>query len=253
MLVTLVYGLCGLLSVRRIIQFVLWQLPKICDMCHNKNVKIFTAASIKRSFPSAIERVYEAGQVVVYHGDKPDHVMFIKSGAVKFYDTDVDGNEKILHIGSTGSFFPLFFPLEDKDAVDAFYATITKTEVIMVPLSEFRDHIRASADYSFQVLRWYVQEVDHIVLRLKSMEKSSAKQRLLHAFYYLCSEHAVHKVNSTWCKVNFPLTQQILADLTGLTRETVNVTLKDTDIQRLVKTKHQVYEINEAKVRALLH
>lgn len=190
--------------------------------------------------------------MVIYHGDKPNYVMFIKSGAVKFYDTDRDGNEKILHIGSAGSIFPLFFPFEDKDAVDAFYSTITKTEVIMVPLDDFRNQLKSSADYAFQVLRWYVEEVDHIVLRLKSMEKSSAKQRLLQAFYYLCSEHAIRKVNSNWLKVNFPLTQQILADLTGLTRETVNVTLKDHDIKRVVKIKKQVYEINESKVKNLL-
>ncbi len=189
---------------------------------------------------------------MIYHGDKPNHVMFIKSGAVKFYDTDTDGNEKILYIGGAGSLLPLFYSFEDKDSVDGFYATITKTEVTMVPLDDFRKQLKTLPDYAFSVLRWYAEKMDHVVLRLKSMEKSSAKQRLLQAFSYLCNEHAVHRVNSHWCKINFPLTQQVIADLTGLTRETVNVTLKEPDIQRLVRIKHQMYEINETKVKSLI-
>lgn len=227
-------------------------LPKTSDICHNEDVNIFTTASVKRLFPGAIERVYQAGQVVIYNGDKPSHVMFIKSGAVKFYDTDADGNEKIMHIGGAGSVIPLFYSFEDKEAVDAFYATITRTEVLMVPLTDFRDQLKSSAEYTFRVLRWYAEEMDHILLRLKSMEKGSAKQRVLQAFYYLCSEHATHKIHSKWCKINFPMTQQIIADLAGLTRETINVTLKDPEIKRLIKVRRQAYEIDEAKVKSLL-
>lgn len=227
-------------------------LLKICELCHNIKVNIFTTASVKRLFPGAIERTYEAGQVVIYQGDKPNHVMFVKSGAVKFYDTDADGNDKILHIGGEGSIFPLFYSFEGKDSIDAFYATITKTEVLMVPLVDFRNQLKTSVDYTFRVLRWYAEEMDHIVLRLKSMEKTSAKQRILQAFYYLCGEHSTHRVQSKWCKINFPLTQQIIADLTGLTRETVNVALKDREIQRVIRVKRQTYEVDEKKVKSLL-
>ncbi len=196
-----------------------------------------------------MERTYATGQIIFYDGDAPNHIMFIKSGAVKFYDTDADGNEKIMHIGGEGSIFPLFYSFEDKKSIDAFYAAIAKTEVLIIPLPDFRDKLKSSAEFTFNTLRWYAEEMDHIVLRLKSLEKSSAKQKILQALYYLSSEHATENYKKpTWYRINFPLTQQTLADLTGLTRETVNVALKDPEVLKLVRMRRQVFEIYREKV-----
>ena len=196
-----------------------------------------------------MERTYSAGQIIFYHGDAPNQVMFIKSGAVKFYDTDSEGNEKIMHIGGEGSVFPLFYSFEDKKSVDAFYATVTETEVLIVPLVDFQNKLKNSAEYAFRTLRWYAEEMDHIVLRLKSLEKSSAKQKILQALYYLSGQHATEGLKkSKWYRMNFPLTQQTLADMTGLTRETVNITLKDPEVLGLVRIRRQVFEIWRDKV-----
>ena len=212
-----------------------------------------TSSAIKKYFPDAMERTYTAGQVIIYDGDAPTLVRFIKSGAVKFYDTDSDGREKIMHIGGSGSIFPLFYSFEGKDSVNGFYATITKTEVIAIPLVEFQNKLKTSPDYAFQMLQWYAEEMDHIVSRLKSLEKSSAKQKILQALYYLSNQHATVSRNQTkWYAINFPLTQQTLADLTGLTRETVNITLKDPELLEVVRNKKQIFEIDYEKVKDIL-
>ncbi|MGH7218372.1 MAG: Crp/Fnr family transcriptional regulator [Candidatus Microsaccharimonas sp.] len=216
-------------------------------------MNIFTPTEVKKHFPNALERTYSAGQIIFYHGDAPNYMMFIKSGAVKFYDTDTDGNEKIMHIGGEGSIFPLFYSFEDKKAVDAFYATIAETEVLIVPLSDFQNKLKSSAEYAFHTLRWYAEEMDHIVLRLKSLEKSSAKQKILQALFYLSGQHATtNKKKPGWHRINFPLTQQTLADMTGLTRETVNITLKDPEILELVRVRRQIFEIFREKIAASL-
>ena len=200
-------------------------------------------------YPHATERTYGAGQIVIYHGDRPDHIMFVKKGAVKFFDTDADGNEKILHIGGPGSIVPLFYSFEQKDHVDAFYETITKTELFLVSLADFREKLRSSSQYTFEVLQWYAAQMDHIVLRLKSLEKSNAKQKILQALFYLSDQHATRSsATSRWYRINFPLTQQTLGDLTGLTRETVNVTLKDKDLLKMVRKSGPYFEIDHEKI-----
>ena len=216
-------------------------------------MNIFTFTEVKKDFPHALERTYAAGQIIFYHGDAPNQVMFIKSGAVKFFDTDSEGKEKIMHIGGEGSIFPLFYAFEDKDSIDAFYATVTETEVLIVPLADFQNKLKISADYAFRTLQWYAREMDHIVLRLKSLEKSSSKQKILQALYYLSDQHSTrNKKKPEWYSINFPLTQQTLADMTGLTRETVNVTLKDDEIMKVVRMKRQTFEICREKVAEIL-
>jgi CRP/FNR family cyclic AMP-dependent transcriptional regulator len=211
-------------------------------------VNSFTPSDIKDRFPDATERTYGAGQVIIYDGDAPNFVRFIKTGAVKFYDSDENGNEKIMHISGAGSIFPLFYSFEDKKQVDGFYATIAETEVIMVPLKEFRAELKNSPDYAFQTLQWYANEMDHLVLRLKSMEKSSAKNRILQALLYLCDQHATPAKNPKWYRVTFPVTQQTLAELTGLTRETVNINLKDPQYEKLVRNQRRNFDIDREAV-----
>src|SRR5688572_24508355 len=111
-----------------------------------------------------MERVYEAGQIVVYNGDSPQHVVFVIKGAYKFHDVDADGNEKILHIGGPQSFFPLFYSFEGKPQVDAFYTTLAKSRLLYIPLSDFRYKLKTDPKFTFRILTWYAQEMDHIVL-----------------------------------------------------------------------------------------
>jgi len=217
-------------------------------------VNIFTPTKVIHDFPQAISRTYDAGQIIMYEGDQPNHVMFVKRGAIKFFDTDADGNEKIMHIGGEGSIAPLFYSFEDKKAVDAFYAALTKTEVLLVPLEGFRRKLRESADYTYSVLRWYAEEMDHIILRLKSLEKSSAKQKVLQALYYLSDQHATSETTKgPWRRISFPVTQQILADMTGLTRETVNIVLNEPECLKYIRSNsRQRFEINKQKISSLL-
>lgn len=217
-------------------------------------MNIFTSTKVLKDFPNATARTYDAGQIILYDGDQPNNIMIVKRGAIKFFDNDSDGNEKILHIGGKGSIAPLFYPFEDKPAVDAFYAALTKTEVLLVSLEDFRAKLRSSAEYTYNVLRWYAEEMDHIVLRLKSLERSSAKQKILQALLYLADQHATKETaDKTWCRISFPVTQQILADLTGLTRETVNIALKDTESSKYVRSNtRQRFEVNKAKILTML-
>lgn len=218
-------------------------------------MNIFTPTKVFQDFPHAVTRVYDAGQIMLYDGDQPNNVMFVKSGAIKFFDTDSDGNEKILHIGGEGSIAPLFYTFEDKKAVDAFYAALCKTEVLLVPLEDFREKLRSSAEYTYDALRWYAEEMDHIVLRLKSLEKSSAKQKVFQALYYLSEQHATRESNkSSWRRITFPVTQQMLADLTGLTRETVNIVLNDPECLKYVRSNsRQRYDVNITKIATIIN
>jgi CRP-like cAMP-binding protein len=217
-------------------------------------VTSFTLTTLLDLFPAATDRIYNSGQIVVYHGDKPDHVMFIISGAVKFYDIDSDGNEKILHIGGAQSFFPLFYSFDHKPEVEGFYSTLQKTRLLFIPLKDFQNRLETDAMFTKQMLAWYAHEMDHVVLRLKSLERSNAKQKLLQALAYLCEQHAVVRpLRSNWYRVSFPLTQQTIAELTGLTRETVNAAFKEIEGLNLVNIpKKTTLEINKKKLFKLL-
>ena len=96
--------------------------------------------------------------------------------------------------------------------------------------------------------------MDHIVLRLKSLEKSSAKQKILQVLYYLSDQHATEETaTKPWRRITFPVTQQLLADLTGLTRETVNIVLNEPECAQFARSNsRQKFEINKTKIESAL-
>lgn len=207
------------------------------------------------SFPDATLRIYEPGQVVVYYGDAPNYMMFIKSGAVKFYDTDSRGNEKILHIKGKGSLFSLSSSFEDKKQVDAFYTTLCRSELIMIPIEEFRHLLKTTPNYAYQILGWYAEEMSHIILQLNNLGKSTAKQKVLGALDYLIDQHSTANHESrNWHQVDFPVSQQLLADMTGITRETANAILRDASKLNIVQTpRKQILEIHKINLKKQLN
>jgi CRP/FNR family transcriptional regulator, cyclic AMP receptor protein len=207
---------------------------------------VFTIEDIHRLFPGTPERTYSQGQIVIYDGDQPTYVAYVKSGAYKYYDIDRGGNEKIIYIGGAGGLFPMFYTFEAKPHVDAFYSTLCRSTFLMIPLTRFRETISESGDLSSSLLTWYAGEMDHMVMRLKSMEKSNAKQKVLEALLYLCNQKTVMRtIDAQWSRVIFPLSQQTLADLTGLTRETVNAAIRDIESLGVIRVPRKLMvEIN---------
>lgn len=214
----------------------------------------FTLEQVYDLFPDATERSYDPGQIVIYDGDRPNYVMYVKSGAYKFYDVDANGNEKLLYLDGAGSIFPLFYTFEEKDHVDAFYATLSKSVFVMISLERFREVLSKNSDISFQMLAWYAGQMDHSITRLKSLEKSVAKQKILDGLLYLAHQPSLLKpLIGGWYRVRFPLSQQTLADLTGLTRETVNAALKDIEPLGVMRTPRKlVVEIHPEKLAKVL-
>jgi CRP-like cAMP-binding protein len=78
-------------------------------------------------------RKYPKGQILFYGGDTPTNVYLLKQGAIKVYDIDDKGNEKILHIIGRGGLFPAVFFFSKTDTSNTFYSTLTDCEVYVVP------------------------------------------------------------------------------------------------------------------------
>jgi CRP/FNR family transcriptional regulator, cyclic AMP receptor protein len=206
----------------------------------------FTPFPIKKIFANSTTRKYDSGQIVVYQGDKPMHAMFIKSGCVKYYDIDENGDEKIIHILGPKSFIPLFyFFAHGQKEVDSFYSTLTETELELIPANEFIKKLKNDFEFSNMIAMYVVQ-------RIKSLTKNDARQKVIETLNYLVIKHSSSTLRG-WNKVNFPLTQQTLANLTNLSRETVNSVIKDLEKEKVVRSPHQAQiEIKKSRLNKTL-
>lgn len=212
-------------------------------------MKKLTPTSIKELFPTAINRKYDKGQIICYQGDRPQHIFFVVAGHIRLYDIDDEGNEKVLHLIGPQNIFPMMYAFNVSDEVGSFYCTLDKAEIMAVPLTDFRKAITSNIELSNTLTRWFLQEINQLVYRIGSLEKTDSRVKVLYALKYLAMDYGSQK--GTWQQLNFRVTQQFIADLTGLSRETVSATMHKLEEDKIVRSVKGKLEIKQTELTKL--
>lgn len=187
-------------------------------------------------------------QMIFYEGDAPTEIYIIDSGIVKIHDIDDQGNEKILHLVNKGSILPFSFFTGEGVPTHWFYTALTDCEVYMVPFSRLTDAMRADSQLTLELMHWFSSEVHEIMTRLSSLNKTNTKDKLLAALQFLAAHHC-QKRQGDWQRVDFAVTHQLLADISGITRESVAIGMKDLQAGHIARTRRLgELEINVRKI-----
>lgn len=146
------------------------------------------------------------------------------------------GDRKILYIFGEATLFPLVSFLEKHVESSWFYAALADTEVYLVPYEDFTKKLKATDGFTAYnlLLQQINTEFHELLLHISDHAKTDSAEKLISMLLFLL-EHHTKKTSTPWRPVRFPVTHQLLADMTGLTRETVSLTLKDFASKKLVR------------------
>lgn len=191
---------------------------------------------------------YTKGQVILHEGESPNDLFLIKEGIVKVHDIDDQGNDKILHILKQPAVFPLGSLLSTEKEVASFYTPVTDTEIYTIPAEHVSRQMGKDSRLATYMLRRFARETHELLVRISSMEKTTVYDRLVATLKFLAVHHA--KVNKTgWRRVYFPVSHQLLADMTGVTRERMTQVIQELLQQRVIRyTRQTTLEINFARL-----
>ena len=207
-------------------------------------MKSLTGTPLDALLSEAKVRQYPKGQIILYEGENPMDAFVIKSGAVKIYDIDEDGNEKILHIFKAPGIFPVVFLFGSARQTNTFYTTVADSELYVLSRADFEARMRTDAELVNYCLRWFADEVYEIMQRMSSLEKTSTRSKLLATLGYLSRQHA-NADKSGWMRVRFPISHQLLADMIGVTRESTTMVMKQLQKEKIIRSpKLGVLDIN---------
>lgn len=189
-------------------------------------------------------RHYPKGQIILYEGENPTDAFVVKRGAVKIYDIDEDGNEKILHIIKAPGIFPTIFLFGAQGVTSTFYTTVADSELYVLSRAEFEEQFTGNPALAIYCIRWFAGEVAEMMRRMSSLEKTSTRDKLIATLGYLVRQHADNQKGG-WKRVRFPISHQLLADMIGVTRESTTMVMKDLHKEKYVRTpKLGVLDIN---------
>lgn len=191
---------------------------------------------------AALEKITEGrhakhipgGQILLYEGDTPLEVFIVKQGVVKVYDIDEQGNEKVLHLLKAPALIPFAFFSNMHEPLKWFYVTLTDCDVYPIPAKELRDMIRQDWRLSEALTTQFSEDVHELLVRLSSMGKSNAREKVVAALKFLMVCHATER-HSGWWRVNFSVNHQLIADICGITRESTALVMKDLQTEGVIR------------------
>lgn len=197
-----------------------------------------------------VKRV-KKGEIVIYQGEVPRSAYIIKSGIVKTYNISASGDEKPVTFDVPTEIFPTTWVFNKTPSALYFYEAYTDCELFTIPRDEFLAFIKENKEVLFTLLDHYVTSYAGQTMRINALEYSKATDKVLHTMYYLCLRFG-KQTNDTTSEIHLPLSQQDLANLMGLTRETTSIELKKLQRSGIITYKRQSYSVKLNKLTELI-
>jgi CRP/FNR family transcriptional regulator len=180
------------------------------------------------------------GERIYQPGDRSEHFFLVKRGVIKIAALGPSNREVLLSFRHPGDVFGELALVDDsprdhlaKAHEDSLICALNRDVILRLA--------RESPDVALRVLTMMGRRVKQFRSRIEQLSYKSAATRIARALIDLAEEHGVQDSRGT--VIAFKLSQRDLADLVGLTRETVNVILHDLQQRKLLEADRRVIRI----------
>ncbi|WP_188207559.1 Crp/Fnr family transcriptional regulator [Alkalibacillus aidingensis] len=192
------------------------------------------------------QRSLSRGKRIFNEGEERTAVYFVVSGLIKIYKVSEDGQEQVINLLKSNEMFPHvgFF---DDTPYPATALTLTDAELIVVPIEGFELLLLQKPQISIKVMRVIGKKLLALQERIQHMSTQTVSQRTVSTLIRLSEELGEEREDSS-VYVNIPITNTDLANMIGVTRESVNRTfnrLKKEDIMSYNRRKIIIHDLEK--------
>jgi CRP-like cAMP-binding protein len=180
-------------------------------------------AAFVRSHPI---KKFGKDSIIVYQGEVPDALYAIRSGYVKIYDLSADGSEQLLGLAGKYDFIPSEVLFSSLTASQFFYGAFTPVELYAVDKRQFMERLRGDSAALYTVVQTVTEKYHSLLRHLAAVQKPKAREKIIHVLQFLAAHFLGGQSAGTSSSIALPFTQQDIANLVGVTRETAAHELK---------------------------
>ena len=185
---------------------------------------------------NSVQIRYKKGEVICKQGSFASHVMLVESGLAKMYIENGD-NPLILKIIPEGNFIGLASVSGDVNTFHYSSMAYVDTVVRQIELNSFRKLLGENPSFSMEVIEILSSNNIQIYGRFFCLTQKQAYGRL--ADIILCLADRIFKAN----EFDLPLSRKDLADLSGMSAETVIRILNKFIAENLVEMSSKRFRI----------
>ncbi len=175
-------------------------------------------------------------------GDPSDQIFLLKSGVVKIAAVGPNGRELILAFLYPGDIFGELAVVDDQPR-DHLAEAYEDAVICAMDREVFLRVARESPELGYQVTKLMGFRLRRLRGRVEDLLYKSANARIVHVLLDLASDYGVKDADGTIIPLR--LSQADLANLVGLTRETVNISLRELRERGLVEASRRSIRLKD--------
>ncbi|MFT9487293.1 MAG: Crp/Fnr family transcriptional regulator [Tepidibacillus sp.] len=189
---------------------------------------------------NAIRRRFQKGSIIFMHGEPLDRIFFILQGSVKIYRSDAAGREQIVAMLQTEDMFPHTGFFKSSGGYPANAEALKDTLLIMIPINQFENLLKENPELSIKLFRIMGQKIIELQNRLEEQILHNTYEKVILLLIRLGGKYGVPCINGM-TKINMRFTNRDLANMIGVTRETISRTFAQLKKEDLIETDEENY------------
>jgi CRP/FNR family transcriptional regulator len=215
--------------------------PGYTNTCTVYNTKLSCFEELTKEQKELIDKNkvvvnYKKGETICKQGSFASHIIFLREGLAKVY---LEGKPKnlVLKISPAGNLIGLPSIYEGNNIFLYSAATYTDSTVELIDINIFKQLIHDNAKFAYKVINVLNENTVQIYGRFYCLTHKQLHGRL--ADILLCLAERIFNTDN----FNLPLTRIELAELTGMSTESVIRVMKDLKDDGLIETSGKQIKI----------
>lgn len=185
-------------------------------------------------------------QILLYRGEATVSVYVVRKGFVRAYTLLNNGAEVIVSLFGPGDYLPANFDQTKAPVSLFYYETMDDCTIERFTTNEFKlykEKLNSDDD-----------DRRHLgsLLHINALVQMTSLERLSHMLRYLGLRFGTPLVGKMYTRINLKLTQQDLANLCNMSRETTNLELTKLKDKKIITEKAKIYSVNMSQLNKFI-
>ncbi|HEU4830826.1 MAG TPA: Crp/Fnr family transcriptional regulator [Candidatus Saccharimonadales bacterium] len=192
-------------------------------------------------------RLFKKGSTILFQGEVPRRAFIVRDGVIRAYTINSSGEELIVSFFCKGDILPLPWLLDTTSNSLFYYDAVSDVRVLTVAKKDFLAYLMNSKKTLRTMLNFLNKQYAALLLRITGLEQARAIEKIAFTLYYLMFRFGVEKSPGVFV-VNIKLSQIMVANLVGLTRESTTMNLGTLKDKGIIEYKRSTYIIHKKKL-----
>lgn len=197
-----------------------------------------------RNYPTV---KFQKGEIIIHQDEKPRYVYAIRTGIVEAYNLTRSGFYRVNSFEIADDVIPVCWSFSKTTASLFYYRAYTDCELWAIPKQDFLQKIAESYRFVEDMLDRQMRGYIGTQLQVDALARQHGYTKLLYLFRYLSLRFGRDTAQDR-SKIQIPLTQQAIANFSGLTRETATIEINRLKKNGILSCEHRYYTVHSDRL-----